>query len=142
MSHRGRRRHVPSPNELDPSSIFGSFASPDTRRGERKEKQLCRQVLEALSYTLPSLNDDILQDCWLVDVEPAPDASRLCAVIQARAGLEERTVLERLEKFTGAFRGEVAQAIHRKRVPTLTFRVAVDDANEALEGGALEQGEP
>lgn len=140
MRNDGRRRRLPASDELDPSSFFGSLASFDTRRAERKEKQLCRQVLEALSYTLPSVGDRILRDCWLVEVEPAPDASRLCAVVAAPAGLKAREVLERLEKLSGFFRGEVAQAISRKRTPTLTFRVEIDD--DAHNEDAVEESEP
>jgi len=109
------------------------FGSPVDRRAARKERQLCRQVQEALGYALPALEDDLLQDLWVVDVEPAPDASRLCAVVQAPRGADVEEVHARLSHASGLLRTEVAQAISRKRTPVITFRVLPADAEG--EGG-------
>ncbi len=99
------------------------FAPAVDRRSERKERQLCRQVHEALGYALPALRDEILRDLWVIAVEPAPDAARLCAVVEAPRGTSMEEVTARLDRAAGLLRTEVAQAITRKRTPTLTFRV-------------------
>ncbi len=130
MGQDGRRRQEPPRGGLDSNSMFGS---PVDRRAARKERQLCRQVQEALGYALPGLEDDLLQDLWVMDVEPAPDAARLCAVVQAPRGADVDAVRERLLHAAGLLRTEVAQAISRKRTPTLTFRVL--PAAEDGEGG-------
>jgi ribosome-binding factor A len=93
------------------------------RKAERKQRQLCRQVQEAVGQALAALDDSILQIAWVMDVEPAPDASRLAVFVRAPAGAPRDEVLSRLEKIAGYLRSEVAGAITRKRAPTLTFRV-------------------
>jgi len=120
MGHDNRRRHEPARDGIDPDSFFSISTS---RRAERKERQLCRQAQEALSFALPAQDDDLLRDLWLVDVEPAPDASRLCVVVQAPRGADPDDVYARLERVSAWLRSEVAQAITRKRAPTLLFRV-------------------
>lgn len=114
---------------LDADSLFGSAAD---RKLERKERQLCRQVQEAVSEALAGIDDDVLLDVWVCAVEPAPDAGRLAIVVQAPARVSPDEVLERLDKFAGFLRAEVAGAITRKHVPTLTFRVIPTDAEGDL----------
>jgi ribosome-binding factor A len=120
MGQDRRRRQEPPPDGTDPTSMFS--LDVDRRRG-RKERQLCRQVQEALGYALPALRDEILRDLWVISVEPAPDAARLCAVVEAPRGAALDEVYARLDRAAGLLRNEVAQAITRKRTPTLTFRV-------------------
>ena len=63
-------------------------------------------------------------------VEPSPTASQLLVWVAlppgARALVDAETVLARLSKVEGLLRAEVAGAIHRKRVPTLSYAVAVE----------------
>lgn len=115
---RGREGAVP---EVDADSLFGEGTA--ARKAQRKERQLCRQVQEAVSEALAVLDDDVLQDVWVADVEPAPDASRLAIIVQAPRGAPLEDVAARLERVAGYLRAEVAGAITRKRAPTLTFRV-------------------
>jgi len=105
---------------LDADSLFG--AAGDGKL-ERKERQLCRQVQEAVSEALAGVEDDVLLDVWVAAVEPAPDAGRLAVIVQAPRGVSLEEVRTRLERVAGYLRREVAGAISRKRVPTLTFRV-------------------
>lgn len=102
-----------------------SFSQDDTeaRRGDRKERQLCRQVLEAVSEALSTLDDDVLMDVWVCDVTPAPDASRLAIVVRGPRDKPLALIKERLERAAGYVRTEVAHAITRKRTPVLTFEV-------------------
>lgn len=104
----------------DADSFFGPA---EDRKVERKERQLCRQVQEAVSEALAGMEDDVLLEVWVADVEPAPDAGRLAVIVQAPRGVSPEDVAARLEKVAGYLRAEVASVITRKRVPTLTFRV-------------------
>lgn len=113
----------------DADSFFGAAGD---RKLERKERQLCRQVQEAVSEALAAVEDDVLLDVWVTNVEPAPDAGRLAVFVQAGRGAALEEVEARLEKVAGYLRTEVAGSISRKRVPTLTFRVLPPD----------EEGEP
>src|SRR6185295_13430571 len=77
---RGRRRW------REPAQQGGAidpFADSGGPRAERKTKQLCRQAAESLGDALAEFDDERLRDVWIVVVEPAPDASRLCAVVRA-----------------------------------------------------------
>ncbi len=125
MTKRHSRSH--SGSALNADSLFGNTAD---RKLERKERQLCRQVQEAVSEALAGIEDDVLLDVWVCNVEPAPDAGRLAIVVAAPSRVSPDEVLARLDKFAGFLRAEVAGAITRKRVPALTFRVLVDDAEE------------
>jgi ribosome-binding factor A len=117
-----------SASALNADSLFGTA---EGRRLERKERQLCRQVQEAVSEALAGIEDDVLLDVWVSAVEPAPDAGRLAIIVEAPSRVSPDDVLARLDKIAGFLRAEVAGAITRKRVPTLTFRVLVSEA----EGG-------
>jgi ribosome-binding factor A len=118
---RLRGRAVARP-DVDADSLFGSeFAAG--RRGHHKDLQLCRQAHEALSAALALVADDVLEDVFIVDVLPAPDASRLVVVVGAPPSADLDEVLVRLEKRSTQLRAEVAESITRKRAPTLAFRV-------------------
>ncbi|MFO0554410.1 MAG: ribosome-binding factor A [Polyangiaceae bacterium] len=119
-SSRGRRRGVPE------ETFAVDTESPrrhTDRLGSVRDRQLCRQAAEALSTALacmPALSEC---DVWLADVVPAPDASRLCAIIVLRDSSQRAFVEELLERHSGALRSELAEAIVRKRAPELTFRL-------------------
>lgn len=99
------------------------FGDSTARAAQRKERQLCRQAQEAVSEGLAALDDGVLQDVWVMEVRPAPDASRLAVIVRAGPGAPPAEVAARLEKVAGYLRSEVAAAITRKRAPTLTFHV-------------------
>ncbi len=108
---------------MDASLYFGDDSGDVGRRTDRKERQLCRQVQEALGEALSSLDDSVLTDVWIDGVEPAPDASRLAVLLRVSRDVDPERVKERLGRVSGYLRTEVAQAITRKRVPTLVFEV-------------------
>lgn len=68
-------------------------------------------------------------------MEPAPDAARLCAVVEAPRSAAVDEVVARLDRAAGILRTEVAQAITRKRTPTLIFRVLRGDAGAEEDEG-------
>ena len=98
---------------------------------DRKAIQLCHQVAETLEEVLAECGDTVLQDLRVVDVEPAPDASRLLVTVAVDGLLQDRQdrgrVHEHLVRAAGHLRSEVASAITRKRAPVLVYRLAIAD---------------
>jgi hypothetical protein len=93
------------------------------RRGH-KDLQLCRQVHDALSYALATLDDPLIDELVLAQVLPAPSSSRVeITLVPARDGLDLDQAHARLIAATPALRAEVAGEITRKRVPELVFRI-------------------
>ena len=90
--------------------------------------RLCRQVAEALSCALATAVDDRLWSLSVLAVEPLCGTSHLRVVLAAGDGdasADERA----LEGARGYLRSEVAQEIHRKRVPDLHFVVVPPPAS-------------
>ena len=52
---------------------------------DRKAFQLCHQVAETLEEVLAECGDGVLQALRVLDVEPAPDASRLLVTVAVDA---------------------------------------------------------
>jgi ribosome-binding factor A len=93
------------------------------RRGPgRKALQLCRQVAEALDVVFAGCGDAVLNGLRVVDVKPAPHAGRMLVTVAAAAEPAPADDVEaQLRQAAGMLRSEVATAIHRRRVPELTF---------------------
>ena len=134
------RKHSPAgvgPPFVDPSfameleSARSGGRKPrrgDGARDDRKTKQLCRQVHQALSLALAGeCDDDVLRDLTIESVTPAPNASRLmvCVALPPARSVDPapapRDVMERLSFHYAKLRHCVAVAITRKRAPELTF---------------------
>ena len=115
MSKRRKRGRdaLPGPDDL--------FSASADRRASIKEAQLCAQVRETLSFALADTTDDTLLSVFVLDVVPAPDQSRLAVQVEAPGDPDE--VQRRLVQELGRLRTEIAHAIHRKKVPNLTFVV-------------------
>jgi ribosome-binding factor A len=95
------------------------------KKGGRKTLQLCGQVAEAIHFALGASNDDVLREMGVAAVQPAPDQSRLLVSIAPMLpGLTDPDkVLVHLQGAQGKLRAEVAAAIHRRKVPELTYCV-------------------
>jgi ribosome-binding factor A len=97
---------------------------------DRKALQLCHQVAETLEEVLAECGDTLLQGLRVLDVEPAPDASRLLVTLAVDGlpgeDLELDLVHDHLARASGYLRSEVATAITRKRAPVLVYRLAAD----------------
>lgn len=98
----------------------------------RKALQLCAQVREILDYVFAwECGDPLLKGLMVTSVAPAPNSSRLLVGVSLPEELTDQDpaqVLERLNHARGRLRSEVAAAIHRKRVPELSFRIDPPEA--------------
>ncbi|NUP10490.1 MAG: ribosome-binding factor A [Polyangiaceae bacterium] len=121
MGHRGRNPRSRA-SAGDWESVYFGIAPPE--QVLRKERQLCKEAFEVLGLALSSLEDESFFDVELVGVEPAPDASRLAVVVRAPEGIDPAELLGKLERISGYLRRELAAALHRKRIPSVTFRLA------------------
>jgi ribosome-binding factor A len=117
-----------SQDEVDPGRYFG--VSDRARKGERKLRQLCRQVERSVAFTLGGLyGTGALVGATVVAVVPAPDAGRLQVTVALPQGSGPDEVAEAREALLGAasvVREEAAHAMHRKRVPELAFHVCLE----------------
>lgn len=89
-----------------------------------KTRQLCRQVLEALSLTIADSRDERLAEIQILAVEPAPDASRLRVIVAAAGvpdGADSAEFLGCLRDHAARLRCDVAAAITRRKAPHLIF---------------------
>lgn len=94
------------------------------RVADHKTLRLCRQVLEALQIALAGeCGDEVLQQLFVASVDPAADPSKLAVTVELPADVSPVDAFARLEKARGLLRTLVAQAISRKKVPDLVFRV-------------------
>ncbi|MFT3788832.1 MAG: hypothetical protein QM770_22120 [Tepidisphaeraceae bacterium] len=109
-----------SPGERS-AFLSNLFPGSPARAGKsnHKDLMLCRQVQRVLSLELS--NDDALLACSVELVEPAPDATHLLVRVAVPAGMDVADVLGALQRNTPAYRFAVAQAITRKRAPSLSF---------------------
>jgi ribosome-binding factor A len=108
---------------VDPREYFRPTGSSGR---QRKTRQLCRQVAEALAQILASeFDNDLLLGLTVLAVEPAPSESQLLVLLQSDQAdpLLREEVLCRVNQATGFLRSEVAAAITRKRAPQLLFQL-------------------
>jgi ribosome-binding factor A len=138
-SRRGMRTLCAELSEGDgvnPHGRLRSAVEPAHGRGrsltglDRKALQLCHQVAETLEEVLAECGDTLLQGLRVLDVEPAPDASRLLVTVavdrMSGEDLNLGRVHDHLVRASGHLRSEVASAITRKRAPVLVYRLAAD----------------
>jgi ribosome-binding factor A len=99
-------------------------ASDRPRWADHKTLRLCRQVLEALQIGLAGCADEVLQQVYIASVDPGADPSRLEVTVELPPDLNPADAIVRLEGAKGLLRSLAAEAISRKKVPDLIFRVA------------------
>lgn len=93
---------------------------------DRKAAQLCAQVRRALDFGLSEVLSQSSFDAYILDVIPAPNTSHLVVLVQAAFACDLQSIAaleETLSRNAGLLRTSVAQSIHRRKTPTLTFRV-------------------
>jgi len=101
------------------------YADRKRRRvADHKTLRLCRQVLEALQISMAGeCGDETLQQVFVASVDPGADPSKLEVTVALPPDVSPVDAFARLEKAKGLLRTLVAQAISRKKVPDLVFRV-------------------
>lgn len=90
-------------------------------KNQRKDYQFCAQVQEAVQLALADLDDEDLLSLFVLEARPAPHIGRIELLVEAPQGADLTQLLERLRQMTAYFRTEVANSIHRKKVPDLSF---------------------
>lgn len=118
MKQHDRRRN--SSEFLDPDFAEALYESssgsrPSDRQIERKARQLCRQVQQALNFALAEYN------LFAEEVSPAPDCGRLLVHVFIPADQPVADAMSMLRREAPRLRSEVAAAITRKRAPELSF---------------------
>ena len=116
---------------IDPRTYFKSKRN---RKENRKTKQLCQQVARTLNLCINDCNDPIVQSMFLVGVVPAPDSS--CLLIHVECDIEEfdhSAAMMAIRSQTARLQFEISRAIHRKRVPNLTFSVSATEGGQGDE---------
>lgn len=129
-SRKKRRGDGPVHPEFEPEWFDVSeeemFAGPE--RADTKTIQLCRQVEEAISCALVCSTSALLRDLYVVAVEPLRGAALLRVLVSMEGAQNDyEDTVKALDRAGGYFRGEVARAIHRKRVPTMQFALVPPD---------------
>jgi len=110
--------------------VYAEPSAGDGRGADRKSQQLCKQVERTLASVLPECREPVLRALVVAEVRPLLGASRLEVVLLApEIGERDRRCVEaRLARARAFLRAEVAQQIHRKRVPELSFVVLAGGA--------------
>ena len=117
-----------SPEDGIPSTMLERQQRRRSRRGKADHRalQLCKQVHLAIEGSLAcDCTHPVLQDVLVTSVQPvAGGAAMLVTLTLPQATLPALdTAHQALVAEEGVLRAAVAAAIHRKRVPTLRFRV-------------------
>ncbi len=84
---------------------------------------MCAQVRDAVALVVAEEVDPVLSGAWVVEATPAPHIGHLQIVVAVPADADVDAVHQRLESMAGQIRGEVADSIHRKKTPSLSFVV-------------------
>jgi ribosome-binding factor A len=130
--HR-RRKQSAFENSDFAEALYGASADRPSsgRQGDRKARQLCRQVQRALNLAIADRRaDDGMNDLFVEDVSPAPDCGHLLVHVVIPVDRSVSEVLSALRKDAARLRSEVAVAITRKRAPELSFVPAFPDGGE------------
>jgi len=116
--------------ELDPDDGVDPRSKREPGRRSvvnRKALQLCEQIARTLSCVLAGeCRDDRLRELLVESVQPAPDSTRLLVSLYlgpSAPGVETDELLQSLRGAARMLRSAVANAICRKRVPELVFRL-------------------
>ena len=129
MKHQHRRRDLAFENPDFAEALGASSGrSSSDGRGERKARQLCRQVQRALNLALADCGEDPnVSDLFVEEVTPAPNCGHLLVHVVIPQGRGVAETLDTLRRDVTRLRSEVAMAITRKRAPELSFVPALPE---------------
>ena len=100
--------------------------SSSSARSRHRLTQLCRQVMRGIDDALwCDCCDPLLSDLRTIDVRPQGGSSALIATLITTENDPEmiQEIHDRLRQASGMIRASIAGVIHRKRVPSIQFRV-------------------
>jgi len=90
----------------------------------RKALQLCAQVIDALNLGIRDCRDARLQDIYFESAIPDPDSTQLLVTaVGYHDNLFPGEILAGLAAAHGKLRNDIANAICRKKVPQIKFRI-------------------
>lgn len=101
-----------------------------SRQASYKALQVAKQAEWALRFAIDDMNDEQISLLTLLEVRPEPDATRLAAVWGAAPDQDLVAAEGALEECRGDLRARVAEALTRKKAPTLVFYVLPHVAEE------------
>jgi ribosome-binding factor A len=91
-----------------------------------KSLQLCKQAMRVISQVLQERgNDELLSNLQIISVLPEQDGKLLCVTVthqHASEAFDDQLTIHALKQIQGGMRYELAQSLHRKKVPRLSFR--------------------
>lgn len=102
------------------------------RKRAKKRDQLCHQIAQSVTMTMPTLelDDPALEGLIVHSVEPAPDANHLRIILSPAAPLgptdeplDLGELQARLKGLEPAIRASIARDIHRKRTPQIDLLI-------------------
>lgn len=101
------------------------------KKNDRKLRQLCKQVANALQLSLAELaTSSTLTSADIREVQPAPNAGRLRVIVVVDNPTQLQPAQTLLERLTGRLRADVAAAISRRKTPELIFEVITEKGTE------------
>jgi ribosome-binding factor A len=133
LKHQNRRRKQSAFENPDfAEALYGASSNHSScgRQGERKARQLCRQVQRALNMALADRSVNGMNDLFVEDVSPAPGCGHLLVHVVIPGGQPVTEALSALRREAPRLRSEVAMAITRKRAPELSFVPAFPDGGD------------
>ena len=93
-------------------------------RAHHKDRQVCRQVADAVGWFLADVDDPLLSVLLVIDAVPAPSAARVLVTLAPGSGeIDPMEAQRRLAELKDDVREEVAAEVHRRRAPELVFRI-------------------
>jgi len=97
--------------------------------------RLCKQVERVIQLALLGSADAQLRELSVAGVSPAPDLTRLQVSLGcvAASAADIDALRDKLARYAGFLRSEVAREVNRKRTPTLAFVLLPGDGAAAHE---------
>jgi len=92
----------------------------------RKNKQLCQQVVQAVNLTFAQIDSDVIASLYAKYGVPAPNTSRVLIYVTTQMKVSSVEIQREISRYNGRLRREVAEMIHRRKVPSLAFMIEMN----------------
>lgn len=114
---------------IPPAILARRALNRSKKKSEHRSRQYCKQIQHAIEGGLHcDCGNARLRDLTVADVEPISScAAVLVTVVTRDTDLDQIDCIQQsLTESAGILRAAIASGTHRKRVPTLRFRVLPD----------------